>query len=338
MVRNLAFSSWDFLRFLETEPTARRLLAAFYQKHGFESPDKLAFQQSTRLLYTVKHARQCYETAATSDLLIKPLLLFYGCTHLLKAVILCKDPTYPQNSRMLQHGVTTRKVKRTPYHILDDEVRPQKEGLFAHAAKLLRIPNLQERYTMGELFSVLPELTPTYTELMGPNHWDKVTYHEADRLLSFPQGTRGSLLYSRETFLDYLTRHGGGNVAFSLHGDGIPIGSPVGTQAHVQVMPKSNVGLEAHPLFASTPQGYYFWNVEGNDVPPPQWAVHFLLLYLLGMLCRYEAELWGDFVYSHSYGELVLVEHFFSEHLERFPLLISELIQKEPVKKPRPPS
>lgn len=331
----MTFSAWDFLRFLETEPTARRFLSASYQQLGFESADKLAFQQSSRLLYTVKHARDCYEAAATCPLLIRPLLLFYGCTHLLKALILFKDPTYPQNSRMLQHGVTSRKVKRNPYHILDDEVRPQKEGLFAHAAKLLRVPFLQERYTMGELFSLLPELASTYSEIAGPNNWDKIAYREQDQVLYFPTGTRGSLLYSQETFIDYLLRQANGEMSFSSADDLVlPNRSSANRQVPLRVALKNSASLEDHPLFARTAHGFYFWNVDGDAAPAPKWAVHFLLLYLLGMLCRYEAEIWGDFVYSHSYGELVLVEHFFTEHLTGFPLMIGELMQKELGKSP----
>lgn len=332
----LVLSSWDFFRFLETEPTARRYLAASYTQQGFNSAEKLAFHQSSRLLYTVKHARQYYETAESCDLLIRPLLLYYGCTHLLKALILFKDPAYPQNSRMLQHGVTSRKVKRTPYHMLDDEVRPQKEGLFAHAAKLLRIPFLQERYTMRELFSLLPELAFAYSNIVQTSSWQKIAYSKERGEVCFPSGTCGSLLYSQETFLDYLQRHAQGTVEFALCDKESPLISPDHFPKCLRVKEGLDIGttLADHPYFAQTLQGYLFWNVEGNDVPPPRWAVHFLLLYLLGMLCRYEAEIWGDFVCSHSYSELVLVEQFFATHLSQFPQMVSALIQIALTKQP----
>jgi hypothetical protein len=91
--------------------------------------------------------------------------------------------------------------------------------------------------------------------------------------------------------------------------------------------PEQGHSLEEHPFFARTAHGYLYWNVQEDAPPAPEWAVHFLLLYLLGMLSRYEAEIWGDFVCSYSYAELALVEQFFVAHLTRFPQMISALIK-----------
>ncbi|MGE5704495.1 MAG: YaaC family protein [Clostridia bacterium] len=319
----------DFFRYLSTEPTARSFLSESYRNLGEKYADKLAFQQSTRLLYTVKLADNCYETASSCDRLLQPLLLFYGCTHLLKALLLCRDPAYPQNSRLLQHGVTSRKVKRLPYHLLDDEVRPQKEGLFSHAVKLLGLPVQHERYTMRDLFSSIPELAADYTAIVQKSSWLSLHYEPQKGILSFPPSEQGSVRYSPQTFLDYVQRFSPDPFQFSL--SSLP--SEWSEGQCVQSAFTSKANLEEHPLFARSSQDYFYWNDTEKVPPVPSWAVHFLILYMLGMLSRYEAEIWGDFVFSHSYSEMVLVEKFFTTHLQTFPSEIASLMNKSTVRR-----
>ncbi|NGQ96541.1 hypothetical protein G3578_15370 [Brevibacillus sp. SYP-B805] len=313
-------SAWDDLRYLETEPTARTFLSECYEKAGLPHPDRLAYQHSTRFVYFWLQARTFYQAAADADLLIRPLLLFYGCVQMLKGCMLAADPAYPHNSRMLQHGVTTRKLRRSPYRLLEDEIRPQKEGLFAHAAALWKLPPLKPGYKAKDLFASLPELAHPYEKIVAPVDW--VPVRCLDRtLLVFPQVGQGALGYSVDTLVGYLNRFAPDELRFRGEKEDGETGKRVWLQGNA-------AGLDKHCLFAVTPEEkLFFWNGPEQAIPLPPWAVHYLLLYLLGMLCRYETEWWGELVLTHSLAEALLVERFLTLHQETFPQLTVKLLQ-----------
>ena len=328
--------AWTSLRFLETEPTARKYLAACYHGMGLEHFDRLAFQQSSRFLYLWKQARQFYQTAMDADLSIQPLLLFYGCSHLLKGMLLTRDPAYPQNSRVLQHGVTTRKLKRSAYLLTEDEIRPQKEGLFAHLAQVFSLSPLQDRYFAHDLFASIPGVSHAYavttskelfwvrmemTKLAPPKELEAM-YSGAWITVCFPEGKDGPLSYSTETFMQYIRR----------------LTPPACKLDHVRwregtikemLLPQFALSqLEQHPLFRVQEQTLFFWNGPSTSPPLPEWASHYLLLYLLSMLCRYETEWWGELTLSHGFAERFLVELFLEHHAATFPTVIMKQIQQ----------
>lgn len=317
---------WDTLRYLETEPTARKYLALKYTKAGITPPDRHAFHQSNRFLYTLKQSRAYYHAASQSDLLIKPLLLFYGCVNLLKALLISRDPFYPQNSRMLQHGVTTRKIKRNPYAFLEDEVRPQKEGLFSVLTEKFNLSPIFDRYSAYQLFSFLPELCGDFYRTLDEKYWLEIQvndYHPDGTLITFPETQDGISFYSPDTFIDILNRHSPNGIQFELStGEQIP-------QKSIYFRATSNRMLDDHPLFSCYANQFLFWNHSSDNQPLPTWASHYLLLYLLGMVCRYDTTWWGDLVLSHSYAETYLIEQFLILHERDFPAKIWSLMEQD---------
>lgn len=327
--------AWKTLRFLETEPTARKYLAACYQNLGFEHFDRLAFQQSTRFLYLWKQARLFYTTAMTADLSIQPLLLFYGCTHLLKGMLLTRDPAYPQNSRVLQHGVTTRKLKRSAYLLTEDEIRPQKEGFFAHLAHVFSLTPLQDRYLAHDLFASIPGVSDAYAMTTNKEQFwigmemAKVAppkeLGNAQGLwitVAFPEGQQGPLAYSTETFIQYIRRLTPSTCKLEQ------VRWREGTIKELLLPQFALSQLEQHSLFRVQGNTLFFWNGPSTSLPLPDWASHFLLLYLLSMLCRYETEWWGELTLSHGFAERFLVELFLEHHATTFPTVIMKQIQQ----------
>ena len=64
-------------------------------KAGMENAEQKGYENSYPFIYYLEHAQIYYEQAEQSPLLIKPILLFYGFVHLIKACILTKSPNYP---------------------------------------------------------------------------------------------------------------------------------------------------------------------------------------------------------------------------------------------------
>ncbi|MFS0556874.1 YaaC family protein [Brevibacillus sp. 179-C9.3 HS] len=332
-------NAWKTLRYLETEPTARKYLAACYHDMGVEHADRLAFQQSSRFLFLWKQARHFYTTSAVADLSIQPLLLFYGCSHLLKGMLLTRDPYYPQNSRVLQHGVTTRKLKRNAYLLMEDEIRPQKEGFFAQLAQAFQLSPLQDRYLVHDLFSSIPIVSDSYRIATDkPCNWiplriDQISRDDMVRI-TFPEKMDGPLSYSTETFIQYIRRL---TPSFcnleKLNGE-------MGKNIKELTLPQCALSeLDQHPLFRLHNNILFFWNGSASSLPLPEWASHYLLLYLLSMLCRYETEWWGELTLSHGLVERYLVEHFLDYHTNTFPSVIKKHFQRNhPMPLPSLPS
>lgn len=331
-------SEWELFRYLETEPAARRFLTECYASAGLDHPERLAYQQSHRFLYTCIQARTCYAAAGQCDLLIQPLLLFYGCVNLLKAFLLTREPDYPQNSRVLQHGVTSRKIKKSAYQLFQDEVRPQKEGLFPHLARVLRLRNLQERYTLAHLFASLPELASDVRPTGLAGSWQPIQTVDAGKsvLLLLPPHERGPLAFSPETLAAYLNRWAPAQVRFfpceDIHGFAslnqppqLPRTAKDSSTKCMEMRDAHGKGSQQHPLLYIRSAGCsLFWNGPIEQLPLPCWAAHYLLLYALSMLCRYETEWWGELVLSRTMEEVYWVERFLAIHHRWFPRYLYE--------------
>ncbi|WP_240376338.1 YaaC family protein [Bacillus piscicola] len=110
-----------------------------YEKHPdfYQQAATQSYNNTPVFHYEWMIGRSYWKEGLRAPLMIKPLLLFYGMTHLLKGIILLEDPVYPASAEMLAHGVTTRKRKRKGYTFLEDEIKIQKKGFFPHFSNVL---------------------------------------------------------------------------------------------------------------------------------------------------------------------------------------------------------
>ncbi len=122
-------------------------------------------------MYHLQHGQLYFEQAANSPLTLRPVLLFYGASQLLKATVLARSPAYPEASSVLAHGVSTRKRKKTGYQFLHDEVKIQKHGFFGYFLdELFHVKHMAgTKYQMKKI---------TFTNCRYPSalfHFSKVT-------------------------------------------------------------------------------------------------------------------------------------------------------------------
>ena len=100
---------------LASEEQAQQTLTRFYRQLSKDEKtiNHWAYGNTIKFSFFIRHAITFFNEANHSVLMIKPLLLFYGLTNFKKALLLLYDPDYPKTSRVLQHGLTTRKKKRS---------------------------------------------------------------------------------------------------------------------------------------------------------------------------------------------------------------------------------
>src|SRR5699024_10675643 len=99
--------------------------------------DVKSYENCHAFMYYIEHGIHFYESGKEMDLIVQPIMYFYGMVHLLKAVLLTKRPDYPETTKVLAHGVSSRKRKKQHYTFINDEVKIQHNGLFPYASEHL---------------------------------------------------------------------------------------------------------------------------------------------------------------------------------------------------------
>lgn len=121
---------WDTFVFFENEPTVKQFLQNTYEQNQIKDTYKFAFQNTSKFIYFIKQAKEYFYSADKSNILVKPLLIYYGMMNLMKAFILTKDPSYPSHTGVLRHGITTRKLKKININSMTMKLRYRKKVCF----------------------------------------------------------------------------------------------------------------------------------------------------------------------------------------------------------------
>jgi len=162
-VKNIKKPQGDFMNKLSmfySVPYTQKFLQAQYEEKNIPKAKQKSFENSFTFISYIDHGQMYLTEAEKSPIQIKPLLLFYGLVHLLKACVLTHDADYPSTSAVLAHGVSTRKKKKSNYEFLRDEIKLQKNGLFSHAAQTLFQKDFSDlnKVKMLDLFGNIPEI------------------------------------------------------------------------------------------------------------------------------------------------------------------------------------
>ncbi|RLL41724.1 hypothetical protein D8M04_16785 [Oceanobacillus piezotolerans] len=309
-------SDYPLLAFLHSQQTAQTYLQNSYQKLKIENPELKGFENSNPFMYYLDHGLQFYQIGKETPLLAKPVLLFYGMTHLLKACLLTKRPEYPESTALLSHGVTTRKRKKKNYTFLEDEVKIQKTGLFPYFAEhLYQHQNIPfEKIRMEDLFSLIPEMSSIFsfqreTSLIPVGSLNS-------NVLTFPNSILDSFHVTEKAFINKIKLY-------------LPEIDDMDIDQHSIQLKLTKSINKTHGLFFIHMENnkIYFPKVRELFSPISEVMVHYLLLYNLSMICRYETEWWGELLATKFDLDYPLIVHFLSITSKKIPLILeSELM------------
>lgn len=315
---------WDTFVYFENEQTSSEFLRGRYETLGLESAQRHVYQATPKFIFAIKQAREYYRAAEACDILTKPLMLYYGMMALAKALIFSRDPEYPSSTSVLRHGLSTRKLKRDNYQFAEDEVRVQKDGIFQVLHRVLDGPLFedQHRFRMKDLLAVIPELIHPYQRLYGQamvSSFDVIAGEE-HHTWQIPRPFVASCDKTREELLALLQGHGGDQTRF-FHLDEAEDGMfAIGVQGQ----------QDRHPLFLYDFSGrpYLRFPHEGGLLIP-EVSVHYMIMFVLGMLCRYETERWGEMILTFSSHDTFVINEFLNVSMRKFPnLILDELCQE----------
>jgi len=303
-------STWNAYSSLHSSQTVQRLLQRLYEKNKILNAEQKAFENSYAFMYYLMHAENYYKTALVSPLAVQPTLIFYGISQLLKAALLTVDVNYPASSNILAHGVSTRKRKKQQYQFLQDEVKIQKNGLFGYAANcLFHMKHVEgEKFSMFSLLKRIPELHSLFV-----THSEKqmlFPLHISDKTICIDKSLSDHYLISTERLKDLL------NQKLSLHfieekNNKLLYQIP----SSVDILWKSKVLVDFN-------EDKYYLPIKREDLTLfPEILAHYLILYNLSMISRYETEWWYDLLFSHFSDDYIFIKQFVDISCWKTPIL-----------------
>lgn len=322
---------WDTFVYFENEQTVIRFLRERYETLGFPDPQRSAYLATPKLIYGIKQAREYYRAAESCDIMTKPLLLYYGMMSLVRAFIVTRDPDYPTTTSVLKHGLSTRKLKKDSYQFIEDEIRVQKDGVFVVLHTMLGGSPFQERQRVlvKDLLSVIPELSLSYQQVYGlPSVCELEEKTESDDgYWDLPRWILQVKGFTREEFLKLLNHTDSsrttqaGRPVFYLKDEDPP--------GRLRIFHTSPV--KSHPLLIpdSTGKAYLRYPLA-EDVLIPEISLHFMVMFVLGMLCRYETEKWGEMILTLFSQDVFIINEFLNLSTRKFPnLILDELFDEQ---------
>jgi hypothetical protein len=310
---DIKYKNWKSYACFFSAEYCQRFLKNCYQKRQIENPEQKSYENCYAFLYYLEHGQVYYQQAASSPLIIKPIMLFYGLVHLIKACILTVDPAYPETTAVLAHGVSTRKRKKQNYHFFQDEVKFQKNGLFPFISeKLFHMKQLEgEKVIMEELLQLIPELDDLFFLLEGKKTFIKLQTDSKQFLV--PDTVLDHFHMTENRFKEFLASKFEKGVEFS--NDGL------------------SFSLNTTSLFGNSPLKYHIENQhfvlplnKENYLNFPELLVHYLLLYNLSMIARYETEWWSELTKMMPNQDYPFICSFLDVTMQKGPFLVYQYL------------
>lgn len=305
----------SFSLFFSADST-QHYLKKCYQALELSDAEQKSYENCYPFIYYLEHGQVYYEQARNSPLIIQPILIFYGLVHLLKACILTVDPNYPETTSVLAHGVSTRKRKKQQYHFFQDEVKFQKTGLFPHIGeRLFHMKQLEgEKTTMNDLLMQIPELTSLFEELVGKRTFLPVENKASD--IYIPETALDTFHMTSDRFTEFFQTKTNGDFLCSDSLNESLCFHLAGKKLSSFSILKYNL-VDNHFSLSLT---------KGDLLQYNELLIHYLLLYNLSMIARYETEWWSELVKTMPNKDFPFIQSFLQVSLDKGPFLVYQYL------------
>ena len=311
-----------FIPYYSTNYTQKYLQKAYIGLNTTKA-DIYSYDNCNKFISYIENGLLYFKQLDCIPIQLKPLLLYYGFTHFLKACLLIVDPLYPQTTAVLSHGVSTRKKKKQQYEFLYDEIKIQRHGLFTHTAeKLFDLNHLEnEKIAMVDLLMELPELEPIFNKIKNKRTSVEVQFNQQHTIAYIPEYVLDHYKMTADRFKEHIKSkwdipilgvQQDGNM-LSLHFE------------HVYEPIHGNLPFR---LNIQTGKHYLSLQKEGVTTTLPDILILYLLLYNLSMISRYETEWWSDLFKEMPFYDLPFIQSLLNIAERKVPQLITEWLDR----------
>lgn len=305
----------SFYTYLQSEQTAQQFLFDCYQNIEGINPEVKSYENCYSFIYYIKHGLHFYETGKKLTDILQPILSFYGMIHLIKAVLLTKRPHYPETTKLLAHGVSSRKRKKRNYTFMKDEITIHNNGLYPYFSEhLFGIKRLFiNKFNMQDLLILIPEMSSLFT---FHNQQSLINIGKInEKRLEFPLELLDHYHLTTRSFLRRLEPYLPEVLSSNIDHE------------HIQIELATPITNSSGPFFFNTiDQSISFPLNRTHFFPISEIMVHYLLLYNLSMLSRYETEWWGDLIATKANIDYPFITHFLNHSSKKIPLLLGHIL------------
>ncbi|MBS4221144.1 YaaC family protein [Bacillus sp. FJAT-49711] len=308
---------WKRFTVYQSAETTQHFLKKCYKEIENKDIETKSYDNCFAFMYYLEQGEVFYKQASLSPLSIRPILLFYGLIHLIKACLLTVDPFYPNSTSVLAHGVTTRKRKKRHYKFLHDEIKVQKNGLCTFfSEQLFHVKHLEgEKFHMIDLLKLVVELDDVMLHILRQPNMIALERMD-DNKWGIPKEIYDSYYMDGKRLKEYLN----------------------GKYSEVIIWEEEKLKLPAFQKqgMISPPFRYHIFNQnlyipaeKYSNMELPDMIVHYLLLYNLSMISRYETEWWIDLIKTTPNSDYPIIKSFLEITEKKGPLIVEEYLRKK---------
>ncbi|MDQ0297618.1 hypothetical protein J2S78_000026 [Salibacterium salarium] len=301
---------FSYYQAYESQEVLHQFLYQAYRFRGASKKEALewSYRNTPVFHYEWFIGRTYWKEAVNASLITQPLLLFYGLTHLLKGITLLEDPFYPTTVEVLSHGVTTRKRKKKGYTFLNDEVKVQKKGFYPHFSKHLfhMKHSVGDKWKMKHLLMKWEPLFLLYLQIKGDDALPRV--HWTHSLL-----TVDNLSFINQDKIKSLDRQ--------LKESGINTGEAKQQSTSAITFELESPSERLKDLLLKKGGKLYFPPLLSTFSLLSTLSAHYLVLYNLSMICRYEGEWWGEVITQHYSEDYSFIKQYLTLTISDAPAL-----------------
>ncbi|WP_233711216.1 YaaC family protein [Lederbergia citrisecunda] len=307
---------WKHFTIFQSAETTQHYLKKCYVALEMDDSESKSYDNCYAFMFYLEQGEVFYKQASLSPLSIRPILLFYGLIHLIKACLLTVDPYYPNSTTVLAHGVSTRKRKKRHYKFLHDEIKVQKNGLCTFfSEQLFHVKHLEgEKFIMGDLLSIIVELDDAMQHILGkPN---MISLEICDKEWRIPKTIHESYFMDGKRLKEFLMGKYAGKIVWREDRLALPA-----FEKQKIISPPFRYHIFKQNLYL--PAELY------PNMVLPDMIVHYLLLYNLSMISRYETEWWIDLIKTSPNSDFPLIKSFLEITEKKGPFLVEEYLRRK---------
>ena len=301
---------WDFIHYFQSAEYSQKFLKKCYEKLGSIQAEVKSYDNCYPFMYYLEQGELYYKQAMMSPFSLKPILLFYGYIHFIKAIVLTEDPEYPETTTVLAHGITSRKRKKQQYRFLQDEVKVQKNGLFSHFSDLVfHVKHIiGEKYKMEDLLVQIPELEEAFLILLKKK---TMFWFTNKNELTIDESLLSHFHMSGSLFKQYLNE--------KITGDSLSITEDTlhTTSAEEQLPVRWHLNKDRLALPG----------IRNEASGIPEVLIHYAILYNLSMIARDETEWWVELLKNRTNEDYPIITTFLNVTTEKSPYLLLKILK-----------
>jgi hypothetical protein len=280
------------------------------------------FNSAAKVAASARQAAAFEQSDACVDLPVRPLVRYYAVLGWMKTLLYLHDLSFPASMSVLQHGISVRRSKRQPYRWPLETVYVHKDGILQCFFALSRARDNErsefpQKLVVGDLLGAMPPLAcdvaiahqqfqhvyPLREEVGADSTSEYVSRSiAANAGMTVEEWKRAYLKAGRMTV----------DADGFLHGsmDGEIVRDTVVSPSEPPGLLMLPIPSKGHPWVITHGENRYLL-----DSPCfPQWLNHFVILYSLSALCRYNPMEWSDILTWNNEGDAYLVRAYLEHY------------------------